>query len=75
LRKKCISNKKVKADAIKEPVIQVKNKNSQWVALDIIDNTVISEGVTTEEVTKKAQVSGKMFMLMFVPKKGETYIF
>ncbi len=65
----------MKADAIKEPVIQVKNKNSQWVALDIIDNTVISEGVTTEEVTKKAQFSGKMFMLMFVPKKGETYIF
>lgn len=67
--------KKEPIDNIKEPNIEVKNKDSQWVALDIIDNSVICEGITPDEVAQKAEQTGKPFLLMFVPKKGETYIF
>lgn len=61
---------------VKEPAIKVKYPDNRWVALDIIDsNVIISEGKTPEAVTASAQKTGKQFMLMFVPKKGETYIF
>jgi hypothetical protein len=60
---------------LNEPKIEVKNKDSNWVALDIVNSSVISEGVTPEEATEKAEKISNNFMLMFVPKKGETYIF
>lgn len=56
--------------------IKVNNPESRWIALDFIDsNIVISEGKTPEEAEEKAKSLGKDFILMFVPKKGETYIF
>ncbi|MGQ0829420.1 MAG: DUF5678 domain-containing protein [Bacteroidota bacterium] len=59
-----------------EPTITPKNANSRWVAIDIIDSdTIIAEGKSPEEVSEKAKKTGKQFMLMFVPKQGETYIF
>ncbi len=61
---------------VKEPEIKVSNPENRWVALDIIDsNVVISEGKSPEEVAQLAKKTGKEFILMFVPKKGETYIF
>jgi len=60
---------------LNEPKIEVTNKDSNWVALDIVNSSVIAEGVTPEEATEKAEKISNNFMLMFVPKKGETYIF
>jgi hypothetical protein len=64
-----------KEENIKEPIIEIKNNDSRWVALDIVDSSVIAEGKTPEETTQEAEKTGKKFMLMFVPKQGETYIF
>ena len=61
---------------IKEPEIKLKNSNNSWVALDIIDsNIILAEGKSPESVSALASKTGKQFLLMFVPKKGETYIF
>ena len=63
-----------KIDNTKEIKIKVK-KDTRWVALDIVNNDVISEGGTPEEVTEEAEKITKNFLLMFVPKRGETHIF
>ena len=60
---------------IDELKIEIKNKDSRWIALDIVSNSVISEGITPEEATIRAESISNNFMLMFVPKEGETYIF
>ena len=59
-----------------EPTIVPKDKDSRWVALDMFDgDKIIAEGKEPGEVTEKAKKTDKQFMLMFVPKQGETYIF
>ncbi len=59
-----------------EPTIAPKSPDSRWVAIDIIDsNVIIAEGKSPEEVSELAKKTDKKFMLMFVPKTGETYIF
>jgi hypothetical protein len=57
-------------------VIKPKNPDSRWVALDLFDDDkIIAEGIDPSDVTEKAKITGKQFMLMFVPNQGETYIF
>lgn len=51
-----------------------KDSDSRWVALDL-NNNLISEGKTPEEANDKAKKLVEVFSLMFVPKKGVTYIF
>lgn len=49
--------------------IKTKTKESCWVALDI-NNNVICEGKTPEEVEEEAKKKTEVFFLMFVPKEG-----
>ena len=50
------------------------NPDTRWVTLDE-NNNIISEGVTPGEAIEKAKEMGKSYTLMFVPEKGNTYIF
>lgn len=54
--------------------ISPKSPDTRWVALDE-KNNIISEGKTPGEAIEKAKNTGKEFTLMFVPLKGNTYIF
>lgn len=54
--------------------IAPKDPKSKWVALDN-SNSIIAEGENPNEVIAEAQKTGKEFTIMFVPKKGNTYIF
>ncbi len=58
-----------------ETDIKIKNAENSWVALDLFNSEVLAEGKTPEEVEEIAIKTQKKFILMFVPKKGETYIF
>ena len=61
------------ADCIK---IKVENPGSRWAAVELKDPTkVIVEGKTPYCVSKKAEESGKKYMLVFIPEKDVTYIF
>ena len=56
--------------------ISVRNKNSRYVALDLRkQNEVIAEGRTAAAVADKARKMGRQFSMMFVPKRGKTYVF
>ncbi|TFH12763.1 MAG: hypothetical protein E4H02_12830 [Lentisphaerales bacterium] len=56
--------------------ISVRNKNSRYVALDLRkQNEVIAEGRTAASVADKARKTGRQFSMMFVPKRGKTYVF
>ena len=60
---------------IKTSVIKPKDPKSKWVALAIFENDkIIAEGIEPDDVIEKAKKTGKEFSLMFVPKKGTTYI-
>lgn len=55
--------------------INPKSPQTRWVALNIKDNSkIIAEGKTPQSVIKKADKTGKEYILSFVPKKGTTYI-
>jgi len=57
-------------------VIKPKSLESRWVALDMFEtDKIIAEGKEPTVVTDEAIKTGKEFMLLFVPKQGETYIF
>lgn len=56
-------------------IIKTKNPDNTWVALDIIDGkTIIAEGKSPAEVSKKAKKSGIEYMLMFVTNNKNSYI-
>ena len=54
--------------------ITPQNPETRWVAIDK-DNNIISEGKTAGDAIKDAKKTGKEFTLMFIPLKGNTYIF
>ena len=54
--------------------ITPKNPDTRWVALDE-HNNIISEGKTPDEAIEKAKKTDKSYTLMFVPLKGNAYIF
>lgn len=54
--------------------ITPKNPESKWVALDQ-DNNIIAEGKEPGDVIEEAKKTGVEFTLMFVPQKGNTYLF
>jgi len=55
-------------------VIKTTNPDSRWVAIDIINDTIIAEGVEPNDAVEQAEKLGVEFSLMFVPKPGVTYI-
>jgi|KBSMisStaDraftv2_1062788.scaffolds.fasta_scaffold3276522_1 hypothetical protein len=54
--------------------ITPKNPEAKWVAIDQ-SNKIISEGQNPNEVIDAAKKITDNFTIMFVPKKGNTYIF
>ena len=54
--------------------IKPKNPDTQWVTLDE-SNNIISEGKTPDEAIELAKKKTDNFTVLFVPKKGSTYIF
>lgn len=50
------------------------NPDSRWMTVDE-DGNLISEGKTPEEVIKFAKEKTDNFTVLFIPKKGSTYIF
>lgn len=54
--------------------VSTKSPDSRWVALDTRDK-VISEGINPTDVISEAEKVSSNFSLMFVPAKGNTYIF
>ncbi len=54
--------------------ITPKNPDSKWVAIDS-DNKIIAEGIEAGEVIEKAKESKVEFTLLFIPQKGNTYLF
>jgi hypothetical protein len=54
--------------------ITPKSPDTRWVTLDD-DNKILTEGKTAGEAIERAKETGKNFTLMFVPLKGNTYIF
>lgn len=56
--------------------ISVRSVTSRYVALDLKDRTkVIAEGRTAVAVAKKARHTGRPFSMLFIPAKGQTYVF
>jgi hypothetical protein len=55
--------------------INPQNPDSDYAAIDIIDKSIIAEGTTIKEVIAKADKAGDAYVLMFLPKKGQTYIY
>jgi hypothetical protein len=55
--------------------IEIKNPESNWVALDLNNpSKVLYEAVTPEEVVEDAIKKGYDYTLSFVPKENENYI-
>jgi hypothetical protein len=55
--------------------VSPKDPDSRWVALSS-ENIIISEGKNPTQVLKEAkEKSSENVFMMFVPKKGTTYIF
>jgi hypothetical protein len=53
---------------------KAKNPESNWMALD--DNyNLISEGITPYEAIRLAKEKTDNFIILFIFKEGETYIF
>ena len=55
-------------------VVSPERPDSRWVALDL-NNSIISEGKTPQEVKLLADEKGKDYFMMFIPAEGNTYIF
>ena len=56
--------------------ISVRSSESRYVALDLKkQDQVIAEGKTASGVAKKAQKTGRLFSMMFIPERGRTYVF
>ncbi len=63
---------------VKDLDIKVKptNPDSRWVALDIKEkDRIIAEGKEPADAINSANKTGKEYSLLFIPKKGDTYIF
>lgn len=54
----------------------IEDPNNSFVAYETgEENTVIASGDEVNEVIKKAEETGKEFILSFVPKDNQSYIF
>ena len=54
----------------------LKENSTIWAALDAEDNsTVLAQSTNPLEVAEIAKKSGKNFIMSFIPKEGQTYIF
>ena len=57
-------------------VIKVPTKRTSYVAVDSVTNEVIAHGETMQTVMNKAKKNNKgSYGIMFVPKKGQRYIY
>jgi hypothetical protein len=55
--------------------IKPKSDRSRWVALSLGDKPkILFEGVKMEVVIKKANKTGKSYIMQFVPKPDSAYI-
>ena len=56
--------------------IKPKNPRSRYVALAAHDKRhIVAEGRTIKSVMRKANESGKAFSMMYLPPKGNTFIY
>lgn len=56
--------------------ISPSSPRTRFVALDVKDrNKILAEGITAKSTITKARKTGKNFILAFVPKRDETYIY
>lgn len=54
----------------------LRNSVSDYAAIDIKDkSTIIAEGKKVDEVIRKADKTGKEYLIMYIPKRGQTYIY
>lgn len=53
--------------------IKPNDSNSRWVALDM-KNKIVAEDKDADNLIKKANQTGKVYSIMYVPKEGQ-YIF
>lgn len=55
--------------------IRPKSPRSRWVAISLDEKSdILSEGIKLAVVAKKAEKTGKLFSLQYMPKANRTYI-